>query len=231
VSSLRPHVFLFDIDGTLVLTGGAGRRAFTRAFAEATGRDDAVHGFSFGGMTDLAIVRQALEGVGLPFERALVDRVLERYLVYLVDEVRLTPSYEVMPFARETVALLRGEAGCAVGLGTGNLERGAQIKLARGGLFSLFDFGGFGSDHEQREELLRAGAERGARRLGIPVDECRVVVIGDTVRDVIAAHAISAECLAVMTSGVSEETLRAAGAEYVVSDLGARGVLDMLLAR
>src|SRR5262249_15158691 len=119
--------------------------------------------------------------------------------------------------------------GAAVGLGTGNLREGARLKLSRVGLLGRFAFGGFGSDHESRPELLRIGAERGAAALEAPVGECGVVVIGDTPKDVSAALAIGAECLAVATGSFDAAALAAAGATWTFRDLAEEGALDALL--
>lgn len=227
----RPTVFLFDIDGTLVLTGGAGRRAFERAFATLTGRRDACDGFSFAGMTDRGIARAGLAALGREVDEALIERLFELYLQALTEELALTHGYTIMPGVRELVAALARERGLAIGLGTGNLRRGAEAKLRHGSLWHLFGFGGFGCDHEERSELLRRGAERGAAQLGVPLSVCRVVVIGDTVRDVHAARAIGASCVGVETGGVPASTLLEAGADAAFRDLTEAGVLRSLLGR
>jgi phosphoglycolate phosphatase-like HAD superfamily hydrolase len=225
----RATVLLFDIDGTLLLSGGAGRRAFARAFAEVTGRKDACDGFSFGGMTDRAIARQGLSALSRPVDEATIEQLFEAYLHALADELSRTTGYTIMPGVHALLDRLAGIGELAIGLGTGNLRRGAEAKLRHGALWERFAFGGFGCDHEERSELLRRGAERGAALLGRPVGDCRVVVIGDTVRDVHAAHAIEATCIGVATGGVAPETLAQAGAAAVFRDLAQPGVLEQLL--
>jgi phosphoglycolate phosphatase-like HAD superfamily hydrolase len=180
-------------------------------------------------MTDRGIARLGLEAAQREHADELVDQLLDAYVNALKDELARGTPYQVMPNVRELVAELGRELHVGIGLGTGNLKRGAEAKLRYGGLWELFAFGGFGCDHEDRTELLRVGAERGARALGVPREQCRVVVVGDTVRDVAAAHGIGAACIGVETGGVSAETLRAAGADVVFHDLGASGVLDALL--
>jgi phosphoglycolate phosphatase len=225
----RPTIFLFDIDGTLLLTGGAGRRSFERAFAEVTGRTDALQNVHFGGMTDKGIARAGLEAVGLQAEEALVERLFEAYLVALADELVSTSKYTIMPGVHALLARLAQVKDIALGLGTGNLRRGAEAKLRHGKLWQHFSFGGFGCDHELRGELLRAGAERGATLLARPLDQCRIVVIGDTIRDVTAAQEIGAECIGVETGGVAASVLLAQGAHAVYRDLSQHGVLESLL--
>lgn len=214
-----PTVILFDIDGTLIDTGGAGRRALTRAFETLHGSADCLD-FCLAGMTDPSIVRKALNQGGHAAHDEAVQDVLAAYLSFLCEEVQDTPAYTVHPGVTEILDhTCTNPQRFAVGLGTGNIENGAQIKLARGQLDEHFAFGGYGSDSEDRGELLRIGAGRGAHRLGVPVDACRVVVIGDTPRDVAAAQQIGAECVAVATGPFSTEELRQTGAPFVFEDL------------
>jgi phosphoglycolate phosphatase-like HAD superfamily hydrolase len=224
-----PTIFLFDIDGTLLLTGGAGRRSFERAFAEVTGRPDALRDISFGGMTDKAIARAGLQAAGIEVTDERIEKLFDAYLRALSDELARTPKYTIMPGVHDLLSALKGIANVAIGLGTGNLKRGAEAKLKVGQLWEHFSFGGFGCDHELRAELLRAGAERGAEQLGVPLAACRVVVIGDTVRDVDAAKEIGAECVGVETGGIEAAVLTARGAHAVYRDLSVEGVLERLL--
>ena len=221
-------VFLFDIDGTLVNTG-AGRTAMVGAFAESHGREDVFEGVSFAGMTDRAIIRGGLRAIG---EHAVteqaIDRVLEAYLGLLEHHLALD-AYRILPGAAALVRSLVDLPEIAVGLGTGNVKRGAYAKLTPGALHDAFTFGGFGCDAEARAELLQAGAERGARQLGVSLDACRVVVIGDTPKDVAAAHAIGASCIGVGTGSFTTEDLRACGAERAFATLEDAAVRDALL--
>lgn len=215
----RPTVYLFDIDGTLLATGGAGRRAMEAAFAALTGRADACSGFSFAGMTDRAIARAGLVAVDHSVTAQGIDALLDAYLQSLTAEVNASSGYKVLPGVQEVLLRLQGRQQGAIGLGTGNIRAGATIKLQRAALDRHFDFGGFGCDHEDRAELLRIGAERGAGRLGHHRAACRVIVIGDTIRDVAAALAIGAECIGVGTGGTALTELRQAGAAAVHPDL------------
>lgn len=223
-------VALFDIDGTLMTTGGAGRRAMRAAFGEVVDAPHALDDVKLGGKTDPMILREGLEVIGRAYDAALVERILERYLERLEAEVARSPGYHV--FDGVLTILDHAHAlNAAVGLGTGNVERGAQVKLARGALNDRFAFGGFGSDAEDRTELIRAGAERGAARLGRPLSECRVIVIGDTPRDVRAAHGVGAVCLAVATGGYDVNALQKAGADLVVERLDDPRALAFLEGR
>ncbi len=224
------RVVLFDIDGTLIKSGGAGARALNRAMARVLGRDEVEADFSFAGMTDRAIFRRMLGALGLEASESHIERVLEVYPDILREEVANASGYRVLPGIVAALDAVADTGEVALGLGTGNVERGARIKLERVALNHYFSFGGFGCDAERRDELLRAGAARGAARLGRPLEECRVLVVGDTPLDVAAAHAIGARCLALATGGASAGALRAAGADHVFGDLAEPGALDVLLA-
>jgi phosphoglycolate phosphatase-like HAD superfamily hydrolase len=225
---LRPTVLLFDIDGTLLTTGHAGRRAMERTFARY-GSADACR-FRFDGMTDKQIARQALTTLGIePTEDAIMTS-LATYLELLEDEVRRVDAanYRLHDGIVEALRAAR-ERELGIGLGTGNVVEGARIKLSRVGVYEEFAFGGFGSDAEDRTELLRHGAERGARHVGAPLTQCRVVVIGDTPKDVAAAQGIGAECIGVGTGTYTVEALLESGATCAFTSLSAPGALAALL--
>jgi phosphoglycolate phosphatase len=228
---MRPTVLLFDIDGTLVTTGGAGRRAISRSFEKLHGRLDACDSFSLSGMTDRAIVRTALGLIGVEPTTAAIDAVIAGYLSFLDDEVKRTDErqYFVHAGMREAVDESLARTGVAVGLGTGNVRAGARLKLERVGIYEHFAFGGFGCDHEDRVELIRHGAKCGAQHLGAPLEECRVVVIGDTPKDVAAAKGIGAVCIGVGTGNFTPQALKDSGADFAFPDLTASGALEALL--
>jgi phosphoglycolate phosphatase-like HAD superfamily hydrolase len=221
-------LLLFDIDGTLITSGGAGRRAMTRAFDAIVGPRAAMAAFD--GMTDQQIVLRELAHLAPEEAARVMQQIFALYLEYLVHEVAVTEAarYRVHPGVEHVLAQALA-SGAAIGLGTGNLRAGARIKLERVGLFERFAFGGFGCDAHDRAEVLRHGAERGARALGVPLADCRVVVIGDTPKDVSAALAIGAACLGVGTGSYSPDDLRAAGATWAVSNLTEAGTLEALL--
>lgn len=228
----RPTIVLFDIDGTLITTGGVGRDALERAFGELYGRADACNTFRFDGMTDRNICRLALQAIGEPLTDPAVEKILATYVKHLEDTVRRAPeaSYRVHRGMIEAVDAAH-RAGMAVGLGTGNIREGARVKLQRVSLWERFGFGGFGDDHEERPALIRRGAERGAELLGVRAEDARVVVIGDTPKDVHAAQAIGAECIGVATGAFSVAQLLEAGADSAFEDLGSEGALGALLTK
>jgi phosphoglycolate phosphatase len=224
---MPPTVLLFDIDGTLVSTGGAGRRSMDRAFLEHSGTADVLD-FSFAGMTDPAIVRLGLSRAGRPADPDAIAAVLASYLRVLSEEVAAAEAFVVHLGVERALAEASAWAGYAIGLGTGNIRDGARVKLGRAGLFERFAFGGFGCDSEDRAELLAVGADRGAALLGTPRAECRVVVIGDTPKDVAAAHAIGAEAVGVGTGPYSARDLTECGARWAFSSLEDEGALGVL---
>lgn len=228
---MKPSVVLFDIDGTLVDCGGAGRQAMALAFEQQFGRADACEHIAFGGMTDRAIVRAALRAIGVePIDPALIDALIEVYLAQLTQSMPSAAGFRELAGARAVAEACRRELGLAVGLGTGNVRQGARLKLERCGLWSLFGFGGFGCDAEDRAELLAKGRERGAAWLDVEPASVEVLVVGDTPKDVHAARAIGARCLGVATGRFSARELHDAGAEEVVGSLADRDAWRVLRA-
>lgn len=226
------RVLLFDIDGTLVSGDGAGRRAMEDAFAAVLGDAHPLTTFSFAGMVDPAIVRAGLRAMAIDPARhpELIAAVLDDYLARLPPTIAATPAFRLHAGVAALLDALGDRPGLAIGLGTGNLERGAEHKLAPLGVWERFAFGGYGSDSEDRAALLEVGARRGAARLDAPREHCEIVVVGDTPLDVAAAKAIGASCIAVATSVFTAEALRATGAELVVDDLTDPAALAQLVS-
>jgi len=212
--------FLIDLDGTLVLTGGAGLRAFDKAFRVVYEVDGKIATASPAGKTDPDILRRVcLAFLGrepTPEEEASVYAL---YLQYLRDEVDRSVDFEIMPGIESLLQKMSLDERCLVGLGTGNLEQGAKIKLSRPDLWRYFRFGGFGSDAPERPELLKIGLARGRALLedGQAIKE--VYVIGDTPHDISAGQAIGARTVGVATGPFSVKDLQAAGADLVYPDL------------
>lgn len=215
---------LFDIDGTLVLTGRAGVRALGRALDEVAGRTGLMDGVAFAGRTDRAIITDALGAVGVqPADQMYAD-VRDRYCTYLSREVHSDSPHPklVLPGVRDALDRLAPleEAGAvAVGLLTGNFARGAEIKLAYFDLWRRFGFGAFGDVHVDRRALVPLAIEAAARAGAGAFQPEHLVIVGDTPADVDCAHAHGAKAIAVATGLYNLEQLRATGAEAVVSDL------------
>lgn len=215
-------ILLFDVDQTLVNTGGAGIRALNRAFESLFDLADAMDGVSSHGKTDRAIVREIFLARGLktPATEEVLNQVLKSYLRFLPDEVTTSSIYQVLPGISELLRDLSSDSRALVGLATGNVEEGARIKLDRGGLNSFFGFGGFGSDSESRPELVHRAASRGMELLGRKVDPSDVVVIGDTPLDVHAARECGFRSVAVATGRFSGRELAESGADQVLENFG-----------
>lgn len=216
-----PHLLLFDLDGTLLLTGGAGIRAFHKTFRELFGLEVVTDGIRFHGRTDLEIIEDICQqGLRrLPTAEEL-QAICHCYLSHLQDEVTSSPGYRVMPGIPELLRILSHSPDVRLGLGTGNLEGAARIKLTRADLNRYFSFGGFGSDAKDRREVIRKAIERGKVLFGRTDEPVQVVVIGDTDLDVACGRAVGALTVAVATGGTSWETLIAARPDLLLRNLG-----------
>jgi len=214
------RIVLFDVDGTLLWTDGAGRRAVHRALKEVLGIEHPAAGFRFDGRTDPEIVRLLAAAADRPHDRATVADVLAHYVGLLDDELS-RPGHQttVYPGVFELVTALERRSDCVVGLLTGNIAEGARLKLASGGLdIARFRVGAFGSDHEVRAELP-AVAQRRARELGLAAEGRDIVIIGDTPADVTCGRAVGARAIGVATGSYSVPDLVAAGAYAAFQDL------------
>jgi phosphoglycolate phosphatase len=212
---------LFDIDGTLVLTGGSGSRALGRACLELHGFTDALAHVHLGGKTDPIIVDEIFQHqAGRAATSAEFDALMALYVRYLEADVAESERYRVLPGVEAALAACAAR-GAALGLASGNVEPAARIKLERGQLWHRFGFGGYGSDAGDRAVLVARAIERGERHAGRAFARTEVVVIGDTPRDVAAAHACGALCVAVATGSFDAAALAAAGADVVLETLEA----------
>ncbi len=210
------NLLLFDIDGTLLLTGGAGLAAFRDALADANLPTEGIETIRFDGMTDPAIVRELLAPRGHD-RPELVQAVLRSYLAHFQRRLPHARSFRVLPGVPEGLAALSRRTDCRLGLATGNLEAAAWLKLRHAGLDGFFDFGGFGSDAEDRAELVRRAIERGRERARDA--RARAVVIGDTPRDIAAARRAGALAVGVASGRFSVGELSDAGAHRAIPDL------------
>ena len=223
------RIILFDIDGTLLLTGGAGLRALGRVFRDRYGVEDAYRGVEFHGATDAAIIRaiirKRLERDPEDGELSLLADLYVETLQRVLEEG--VPAFRVLPGAREALEALAARPDVTLGLATGNLEPAAWAKLRHAKLDRYFRVGGFGTDSEDRLVLTRRGAERARREAGAD-DSVPVLVVGDTVHDVRCAKGIGAACLAVATGNAPLEALRDAGADWAVPALDSPEALRVL---
>jgi phosphoglycolate phosphatase len=212
---------LFDIDGTLITTGGAGGEAWKRAFVELHGSPLDIREVTESGMTDPEVGRVALQNIlGRDPDPRELAAAMGHYLRHLAAAVDESDGYRVMPGVEELLERLV-DAGHLLGLTTGNIEAAAHIKLARSGLNRFFSFGGYGSDSNQRTELTRCALDRGKLVSGGVLTADNAISVGDTPRDVAAGHGAGIEVVGVATGNFSVEDLRQAGANWAIAEVSA----------
>lgn len=210
---------LFDIDGTLIESGGASDRAWGRAFQELHGVDVEISKVTGKGVPDPAVGRQAFEAViGREPSTDEMAKLMALRLKYLPEEVSGSPGYRVMPGVEELLDRLIDD-GVLLGLTSGNVEAAAHIKLSRANLNRFFSFGGYGSDSPDRTELTKRALERAEVVFGRGLDPSRLFSVGDTPRDVEAGHGAGIRVVGVATGNFSAEQLREAGADATISSL------------
>jgi len=211
------RLILFDIDGTLIDSGGAGVRALDLALREIFSVENGFHGISMAGKTDPSIMREGLIKHGLS-DNGNLELVIEAYLAHLRREIE-NNRRRIKPGIYEVLERLMTMADIGTGLLTGNLERGARIKLEPFNLNVFFPTGAFGSDDEDRNKLLPAAVSRFENLSGKKIWMEESIVVGDTPRDVECAKIYGAKCVGVATGPYSFEALVEAGADYVFQDL------------
>lgn len=216
----RHRLVLFDIDGTLIWTGGAGGRALTRAFEEWAGIPDGLDGIPVPGRTDTIILTDLLRRHGLGASPAALDGLQDIYFRCLAQELAgLPPSVEPLPGVTALLDALAAEPGVTIALLTGNHTRGARLKLERYGLWGHFPFGAFGEDAADRNDLVPVALRRAAAAGAAPCSPRDVVIVGDTPLDVACGQAHGSSTIGVATGGFSQTALAEAGADLVVPDL------------
>ena len=213
------RLLLFDIDGTLVL-GGPAKGAFHTALLETFGTAGAIDTHNFAGKTDPQIARELLSGAGMAGEEieAGFGRLWDRYLHHLGQRLPKHPM-NVLPGVGELLQALSGETDVAMGLLTGNIVRGAELKLRSAGLHEHFRVGSYGSDSEIRNDLAPIALRRAAETWSVTFDPQEVWVIGDTPADIECGQAGGTRTLGVATGRYSREVLASAGADEVLHDL------------
>jgi phosphoglycolate phosphatase-like HAD superfamily hydrolase len=210
---------LFDIDGTILVTGGAGGVAWQRTFEELHGVEANIAEHTDAGMTDpeiaAIIFREVIGREGTQEERS---KAIGAYLKHLPEAVAESPGYRVMPGVEELLDRLI-DGGTLLGLVTGNIEAAAHIKLARARLNRFFSFGGYGSDAADRTEVTMAALSRGSLVSGGALADGSCIAVGDTPRDVVAGHGAGIEVVGVATGSYTVEQLREAGADFAIASL------------
>ena len=212
----RTQAVLFDIDGTLIDTGGASDRAWKRAFKELQGVDVDVPAVTGKGVPDPEVGRVVFRAaIGREPTDEEADALMRRRLDHLPEEVEYSPGYEVKDCVVETLEKLTAD-GILLGLTTGNVEEAAHIKLARADLDRFFPFGGYGSDSPDRTELTKKAIERAEQAFGGKLDRARCFSCGDTPRDVEAGHGAGLRVVGVATGEFTVDELEEAGADAAI---------------
>ena len=214
-------IVCFDIDGTLLHSHGAGRRAIHRALVEVLGTAGPIDTFRFDGRTDGEIVLRLAEAAGVDAGGDVVPRVLKRYVENLRGELA-GPAHRTLVYPGVHIALdaLEQRTDCVLGLLTGNVVEGAQLKLRSAGLDpARFRVGAFGSDHHVRAELPAVAQRRAAALLARDVAGGDIVIIGDTPADMTCGQGIGARAIGVGTAAYRPDQLMAVGAHAAFADL------------
>jgi phosphoglycolate phosphatase-like HAD superfamily hydrolase len=222
-------LLLFDIDGTLLLTGRAGEHALRVAFKERFGVDDDLSSISFAGSTDGAIARQMFAAHDISPTPENIADLFDGYVHHLALEL---PRREgrVLPGIVELLDALHGREDCVLGLLTGNIEKGAELKLSHYGVWDFFEFGAFADDHVDRNKLGPVAHSRAVEKHGIRFEAEDVFVLGDTPRDIDCARAAGFVAVAIATGSCGQDELAAHQPDFLFEDLSdTRGVLAALL--
>jgi phosphoglycolate phosphatase len=220
------RLVLFDIDGTLIRTGGAGVMAFERTFASEFGILRATEHLNFSGRTDTSLVRECFRMHGIAATSGNSQRFFDTYVFWL-QHLLHELNGQTCPGVRELISGFQNASRPPVlGLLTGNIRLGAEIKLRHYGLWDVFRSGAFGDDHEDRNELAGIARDRGSRLVGQELRGDEILVIGDTPRDIECARAVKARVLAVGTGGYTCEQLCEHRPNWLVETLESVAVAD-----
>ncbi len=228
---MTPTLLLFDIDGTLITTGGAGYRTMKRAVEVTLEVESALDGIPVAGRTDNIILRDALRALGdRELSDELRDRIRDVYCELLQKELdRISGGPGVLPGVRELLRRLSGDRAYHLALLTGNFSQSARIKLGYYDLWRYFEWGAFGEDAVDRNDLLPVALSRYRERTGRPIAASHVVIIGDTPNDVEVARTGGTRIVCVTTGQFARAALLEAGADVVFHDLSdVDAVLDVL---
>ena len=215
------RLVLFDIDGTLVHTGGAGIKAFAKTFATEFSMADGFERLKFAGRTDYSLVREFFGFNQIAPTPGNFERFFDRYVFWLDDILRESKT-EVCPGVWEFIREVQGlPQAPLLGLLTGNIRLGAEIKLRHFNLWNVFETGAFGDDHEDRDQIAAVAQQRGSRILETQLRGDQVLVIGDTPHDIRCARAIGANALGVATGGSKLEDLKLHQPDWAIPDMRA----------
>ena len=209
-------VWLFDVDGTLLLTQGAGRDALSHAIRDQFGVEDDLTSIPFAGRTDTLILSDVLRRHGLEFRDGERERFWGRVTAHM-RTLMDPPRGGLLPGVRSLLDTIGAEPGWVRALLTGNVAEMARIKLEAFGVHDAFAWGAFGDEAPDRNELAKLAVRRAAERHGVPPERC--VVVGDTEHDIACARAAGARVVAVATGSQSSQVLAACGPDLLVENL------------
>lgn len=222
------RLVLFDIDGTLVHTGGAGVKAFAKVFQTEFNAHDGFEKLKFAGRTDVSLVREFFDYHKIPATPENFDRFFERYVFWL-DYILAHSHTEACPGVWDFLkALNKLRNPPLTGLLTGNIRLGAEIKLRHFNLWKEFETGAFADDSEERDQIAAVARERGRRLLGNGLRDDEVLVIGDTPLDIRCGRAIGAKVLGVATGGATLEELKRHQPDWAARDLHEVRVMELV---
>jgi phosphoglycolate phosphatase-like HAD superfamily hydrolase len=222
------RLVLFDIDGTLVNTSGAGIKAFAKTFATGFNLHSGTEKMNFAGRTDVILVREFFKIHGIDESPAHFHRFFEHYVFWLEYFVKQSSESECPGGSQFITGLLAAPQPPMLGLLTGNIRLGAEIKLRRFGLWDYFTIGAFAEDHEDRNQIAVAALQRARSVLDANLQPQEVLIIGDTPSDVRCGKFIGAKTLAVATGGSKVEELKLHGADWTVANLTQIGARELI---
>jgi len=215
---VQKTLLLFDIDGTLITSGGAGERALRAGFRERFGIDDDLKNVEIAGCTDSGIAGAMLRSHGLRDTPENIASFIDGYLTHLATELPRAGG-RLLPGLPALLELLKPRPGVVLALLTGNVERGAQIKLVHHGVWHFFEFGAYADDHHDRNELGPFAQRRASERHGVEIPPERIFILGDTPHDVACARAIGARVIAIATGKFSRAELAECAPDFLFDDL------------
>ncbi len=213
------RLVLFDIDGTLIRSGGAGVHAFGEAFTEVFQAPQATAAMKFAGRTDFSLAREGMKALDMDPKPEDFTRFFSSYTTFLRERLKDRPGSVCVGVQEFLAGLRQLRNPPLLGLLTGNIRLGAELKLRHYGLWEHFVFGAYADDHEDRNLIAKKAHERGREHLGPSLSGREILVIGDTPHDVTCGRAIGARVLAVATGGHTVEELAACQPDLVVEDL------------
>ncbi len=211
------RLLLFDIDGTLITSGGAGEKALCEAMSNRFGVQEDLKGITLAGATDAVIARLLLEKHGLPVTPENSTALLDAYILELTTNLP-THQGRLLPGMLDLLKKLRNHPRFVLALLTGNLIRGAELKLTHYGVWDFFEFGAFADDHQDRNELGHFAKARALEIHGEDFPPERIYVIGDTPKDIACGKAIGAKTVAIATGNYSVEELDSHSPDFVFAD-------------